>query len=217
MEIQRPQRKSKFNNWQSEILLERQFTPTRFDKIGELSKAWYKNRNLPILQFMYHGNELEPLKCVITGNPGFVDFPCLVSENDKQRFDIDFNHIRQEENKEKVGVAGKSKDKFKVDPSSIFRAKRLDSSPIDLLEFVTIMPVCKQFHSYITQDSAIGDITLQNYKKEHWTWVLQSKENYNDFFNRYRIDVSQLPYEWMIDHLSSIDHDPIRDRININK
>lgn len=198
------------NEWKPQILLERYFTPTRFDKYGELRKAQLKNYNLPILQYMYNGDETSPLKCLISGRPGWVDFPCLISEENKQRFDIDFNHIRQEQSGNQV--AGKSKDKSKYSPSDIFRTKRLDEHPILFYEFLTIMPISQEYHSYITQDSALGHITLAHFDKKYWPWALQSEENYLALLSKYNME-SNIKYDWLIDHLSNINHPPLYQRI----
>lgn len=188
----------------------RYFTPTK-DSVGEWSKARYKNYNLPILQHMYNGNEFEPLKCMISNKSGFVDFSCMLTKEHKQRFDIDFNHIRQEAQSGRQ--AGRSKDKLKSAPSSIFRQKYLNVAIDKLFEFVTIIPLSTEIHSYVTQDSAKGHITLQNYETKHWPWILQSQHNYNSFFATYNININHVTYDWMIDHLSNIDYPSIYDRI----
>lgn len=210
----------KFKSWTPVIELKRYFTPTIYTS-GECAKARYKNYNLPILQLMYNGNEKEPLKCLISKQEGWKDVPCFVDGTPKQRFNIDFNHIRQRQNGKRQ--AGISVDKIKG-PSDIFRGKYLDkvyAHPYDknrsvlyLLEFMSIMPISQEYHSYISQDSAIGHLTLQNFAKETWPWVLQSKENYNEFFEKFKIDSKSIPYNWMIDHLSDIKHDNIHNRIN---
>lgn len=203
----------KILDWKPNLPLVHFFTPTRYDKTGELGKARYKNHNLPILQFMYNGNKLEPLKCVITKKLGWVDFPCILTKEPKSRFDIDFNHIRQKQ--QGKAVAGNSLDKNGCDPSAVFRSKRLDEHPMLLLEFMAIMPISQEYHRYVTQDSALGHVTLKNFPKKYWPWVLRNKTNFNRFCRKYKIHnhITNLTYEWFIDHLSNINHPPLHKRI----
>ena len=198
--------------WQPKEILEHFFIPTRFDRSAELAKARFKNHNLPILQYMYHGDRTKPLTCVMSGQPGFInDYPCLVTKRDKQRFNIDFNHIRQIQNGE--NRAGDSIDKSNYDPSAIFRSKYLDD-PINrplLVEFMTIMPVSQEIHAYITQDSALGHITLQSFDQKYWPWVLQNQSNFDKFCKQHNLGF--LDYDWFIDHLSHVHYPKIADRI----
>lgn len=196
-------------HWKPSLPLQRHFTPTRFDKSAEMSKARYKNYNLPILQYMYNGDKLTPLRCTITDRLGWVDFSCLVTTKPKQRFDIDFNHIRQEQ--QGACIAGNSKDKGAYDPSAIFRSKYLDKNPQLLIEFMSIMPVSQEMHKYITQDSALDHLTLKNFKKKYWPWVLQSRKNFKEFCEHYNI--KGLKYKWFVDHLSEIEHAPLYERV----
>jgi len=201
---------SQFKSWKPTVVLERYFTPTNMELYGEVRKARYKNYNLPILQLMYNGDELKPLCCLISNDPGWKDIPCIISKTPKQRFNIDFNHIRQKQNGDRR--AGHSIDKS-ISPSAIYRAKHLDMDLSLLFEFICVMPLSQEMHQYVTQDSALGDITLQNFDPKHWSWILKSKENYNDFFNKFNINNSQFSYNWIIDHLSDIDHPPIFERL----
>ena len=185
------------------------FTPTRFDKSSEIRKAKYKNYNLPILQMMYNGKETTPLRCLVSKRVGWRDMPCFLTGLPKVRFDIDFNHIRQEHHAS--ARAGDSKDKGKYGPSDLFRAAQLDGNALNLYEFACMMPLSQEVHSYVTQDSAKGNITLKNFSKSWWPWVLKKKSNYDNFFNKYECKVPE--YDWTIDHLSSIDHPPMRDRV----
>ena len=197
------------------------FTPTA-DNSSEWRKARIKNRNLPYLQFMYNGNHLEPLKCMITGQHGWINVPNFVTKHDKKRFRIDFNHVRQECTETRQ--AGRSKDKDYYAPSAIFRDKlfvpplqnyKLGTGVdyqrfLNIAEFLTIMPICTEYHSYISQDSAKHDITLKDFDKKTWIWALQSPDNFNKVTKLLKI---VLDYDWVIDHLSNIDHDPIRERL----
>jgi hypothetical protein len=198
------------SDWRPKVSLTRFFTPTK-DTANEWGKARYKNINLPLLQYMYHGDELEPLHCLVSNAPGFIDFPCLVNNISKQRFNIDFNHIRQRQNGNRQ--AGISVDKCKSPPSAIFRSQNLYDKTHDLLEFMCIMPISQEYHSYISQDSSLGHITLENYSTQHWPWFLKSSSNYYNLTNQFKIDVT---YEWFIEHLSDINHLPIRKRLAIN-
>ena len=199
------------HNWKPALPLTRYFEPTRTDKSGERAKAKYKNHNLPILQYMYHGDVLTPLHCVVSGAPGWIDFPCIITKNKKQRFNVDFNHIRQEQ----LGAnqAGTSKDKGMYDPSHIFRSKRLNENPMLLLEFMTIMPVSQEVHKYITQDSALDHITLVNFDSKYWPWILQSRSNFDQFTNSFGL--TDIDYNWFIDHLSDINQPTIASRVTV--
>lgn len=183
------------------------FCPTVM-KYHEIKKAHKKNSNLPILQLWYNGNSQEPLKCLISGKCAFSIFPDLITGEYKQRFDCDFNHIRQYQ--DGACYSGVSKDKGVYGPSDIFRTYLLSESVyiLYLVEFMTIIPVSREMHSYISQDSAKGHITLKNYKKEWWPWGLQSKDNFDNFCSKYDIHMDYFDF---IDHLSNIEEPPIKE------
>ncbi len=196
------------------------FTPTSKSS-GEWRKARIKNWNLPILQFMYNGDEKEPLKCMISGASGWkVTDDFANPGKTKTRFTIDFNHVRQKCTSTRQ--SGTSLDKSGVSPSDIFRGSYFSPSKTtpgywqdqarisNVVEFLTIMPVSTEYHSYITQDSAKNDITLSNFKQTEWIWALRSKDNFNEVQKALRF---KLSYDWLIDHMSDISHDPICERI----
>lgn len=182
------------------------------DTTGENRKAIIKNYNLPILQEIYMGDSSKPLACCISGAAAFESWPCLVKGCDKIRFTIDFNHVRQCQTGNAAG--GTSLDKSKYPPSGIFREKRLDQSGslLDLIEFLTIMPVNALVHEYITQDSQLDHITLTNFDPKWWPWHLKSKANWDFLAAKYNFTF--ISYDQIIDHLSCIDHPPIRNRIS---
>ena len=190
------------------------FVPTK-DSPGEIRKAYRKNRNLPILQYMWMGHPLQPLACSLLGTPAFTEFPCLVRGSSLTRFRIEFNHIRQ---KARPGrQCGDSVDKDPgYGPSDLFRTHELDRAKytLDLVEFMCIMPVSSEGHRYINQSSAYGDITLAHYDKKYWPWILQEDENFEEFIDwvgaRSRI---RFDREWLVDHLSSIDHSDVFHRV----
>jgi len=191
------------------------FESTKTNSYNENRKANIKNHNLPILQFMYMGDSTKTLECLITKTPGFINVPDLVTGNDKLRFRLDFNHIRQKESGS--SSAGFSLDKGRRAPSGIFRETKFDnfySNHAYLYEFMCIMPICTEYHSYISQDSAKGDITLQNYKKEYWSWILKAPANYKNFCKTF--DLNGISYQEIIDHLSDINHAPIHERLTYN-
>lgn len=187
------------------------FKPTNIS-YNETARAHNKNINLPILQMMYNGDEHAPLVCKLSGQAGWVEFPCIVTRNVKTRFNIDFNHIRQQSNGN--GRAGNSLDKQAVSPSDLFRGACLLNKPMQLFEFMTMMPVCQEYHDYISQDSAIGDITLTNFDRQHWPWILAEGSNYEQFIKKYNINTA-ITYDWLIDHLSNIRHSGLHTRIQV--
>jgi hypothetical protein len=186
------------------------FASTKPGAAGEDRKARIKNHNLPILQHLYMGSRDQPLTCSVTGTPAFVSWPCVVRKQPMQRFRLDFNHIRQQQTG--LRYAGTSLDKGRYGPSDIFRTLALDREVYkrDLIEFMTIMPVSTEYHSYISQSSAYGDVTLKNFKRKIWPWALRTKSNFGKFTEAYGLDF--LDYEQFIDHLSDITHPPIRSR-----
>lgn len=193
------------------------FESTKPGAHSEDRKARIKNHNLPILQHMYMGDPQEPLQCAVTGTPAFVTWPCVVRGQTMQRFRIDFNHIRQRAQTNKQ--SGISVDKGRYDPSHLFRTYELDSRwhKRQLIEFMTIMPVCTEYHSYISQSSAYGDIVLNNFDRKQWPWLLRTKKNFNSFVKQY--DLDHLDYNILIDHLNDIDQPPIasRDELHPNQ
>lgn len=191
------------------------FISTKSESYGENRKANIKNHNLPILNYMYTGDASTHMSCSIFNTPAFLEFNDIITGATKRRFRIDFNHIRQfSSNKRQAGV---SLDKDKTyGPSDLFRGKRLDdrANAKYLFEFMTIMPVSTEAHSYISQDSAMGHITLKNFNKSTWPWVLKSKKNYDQFCKKY--DITGIEYNEFIDHLSNIQYDSIHDRLQCN-
>lgn len=180
---------------------------------GEDRKAKIKNHNLPILRYMWMGSRDKELACTLTGLPGFrTDVPDLITGLPKTRFTLEFNHIRQEAYV--ASHAGISKDK-RGTPSSIFRDKYMDADYVsdkkNLIEFMCIIPVNKEYHKYISQDSAKGDITLQNFPKDKWPWVLQNKSNFKKFMQD--MNLNGIAYNDFIEHLSDIDYPNIHQRL----
>ena len=185
------------------------------DTASERNKAKFKNLNLPILQEMYMGSTDTSLKCMLSNTPAFISFKCLVKGIVQDRFRIDFNHIKQKQSGN--CASGKSIDKGKYDPSGLFRNRHLSSvkARLDLIEFLTMMPVCTEQHSYISQSSQSGDITLLSYEHENWPWHLRSKENFDMFCNNYNIGF--LDYTWFLEHMCDINVPSIRERILSSK
>lgn len=179
----------------------------------EDSKAKYKNLNLPFLQEIYHGDPATPLSCLISQQPAFMLWDCLITGNQKNRFTTDFNHIRQRATPNKS--SGISVDKGRYGPSEIFRQTSIKDSMYDLIEFLTIMPTNSLIHSFISQDSQIGNITLQSYNQKYWPWHLQSQTNWDKLAKKYKFNFIQ--YSDFIDHLSNIDYPNVRDRIMVEE
>jgi hypothetical protein len=186
------------------------FTATK-NTSSEQRKAWYKNYNLPILQQLWSGPRAPELTCLITGLPAFTEARCRVTKQTKLYFDIDFNHIRQQH--DPIRRTGESKDKSTT-PSDLFRTYALDKNPLMLIEFVTMMPVTVQAHKRISTDSRWGDITLKNYRRSEWPWCVRSQRNWQSTQQRFPC-LKMVPYQWIVDHLSTIDHPPIRERVRV--
>lgn len=203
-----------------------QFIPTA-SLPGEVRKAKVKNLNLPFLQFMYHGDSQIPLHCLITKQAGWVERPDYGTGESKTRFRLDFNHIRQKCNETRV--AGISVDKSGTSPSNIFRGRIFDPTykttayntaerqrqrEMDFFEFVCIMPISSEEHSFISQDSAKSHITLKNFHPDTWAWCLQNQENFEKTKQFFGISIfDHIKYDFMIDHLTQIDHESIIRRI----
>lgn len=176
------------------------FQPT-CDKAGEIKKAYYKNLNLSVLQHIYMGDPTRQLTCLLTGEPGWVAVPDLVTGEPKMRFRLDFNHIRQR-NKFLLGLTrvkspGTSVDKVR-DPSSIIRAcdLSLTANRMRLMEMICCIPLTLERHKYVTQDSSLNHISLAYYPAHSWPWVLQSRENFEAVQQQYwgstLVDYDQL-------------------------
>jgi hypothetical protein len=157
---------------------------------------------LPILQEWYNGKPYQPLKCLITKKLGFYQFPDIITGTDKQRFNCDFNHIRQlQDGNCRSGV---SVDKRKYDPSEIIRMFRLDDpdKKIELLEMMTTMTLNQEIHSYVSQDSAKSHVTLNNFQPEWWPWGLKNSKNFYKFAKKY--GVADIDYDKFINMLRNI-------------
>ncbi len=176
------------------------FQPT-CDKAGEIKKAYYKNLNLPVLQHIYMGDPTTPLTCLLTGEPGWVNFPDLVTGEPKTRFRLDFNHIRQR-NRFLLGLTrvkspGVSVDKDR-DPSAIIRACDLGQAErrLRLMEMICCIPLTLEYHKYVTQDSSVNHVSLANYPAHSWPWVLKSRDNFETVQRTYwgsvLVDYDQL-------------------------
>ena len=204
------------------------FTPTA-NKYAEIRKAKLKNSNLPYLQYMYHGDALTPLQCLITGVPGWVHGRDYGTGEAKTRFRLDFNHIRQLSNAYRY--AGDSVDKSNRNPSSLFRDRYLNPDyfegpyayfwrqaerEMDIFEFMCIMPISGEEHSFISQDSAKSDITLRSFDKNTWGWFLRSDENFEATKKFLGIQIYDVTRDFMIDHLSNIHYKDIRTRVAEN-
>jgi hypothetical protein len=189
------------DTWKAPTGLKYYFTPTRVDRYGEIRKADIKNHNLPILQYWFHGNEKTPMKCVITNTIGFLNFPDIVTGKNKQRFVLDFNHIRQKHSV--ANHCGFSVDKDDVSPSDLFRTLRLNEKTWALVEMMATMPVNSLYHSFISQDSQKSDISLKNFDKTLWPWGLQNSKNFNSFCSKYGI--ARISYRKFIKALSTVD------------
>ena len=190
------------------------FKSTKPNSHSENRKASIKNHNLPILQYLYMGSRDAPLACLITKTPAFIetkDFGNI--DSTKVRFRLDFNHIRQKPTDK--CHSGVSLDKCTRAPSAIFRETRFDDDYVQnseyLIEFMTIMPICSEMHSYISQDSAKNAITLKSFDHNEWPWVLQSEENFNQFCKD--LNLPGLNYKQFIEHLSDIDQPPLQQRL----
>lgn len=176
------------------------FQPT-CDKTGEIKKAYFKNLNLPTLQHIYMGDPNAPLTCLLTGEPGWVNFPDLVTGEPKLRFRLDFNHIRQR-NRFLLGLTrvkspGTSVDKDR-DPSMIIRAMDLSRAErrLRLMEMICCIPLTLEYHKYVTQDSSLNHISLANFPAHSWPWVLKSRANFDSVQQHYwgstLVDYDQL-------------------------
>lgn len=187
------------------------FTSTKPGTREDL-KAHFKNHNLPILQHMYMGSPTVPLSCTVNSTPAFCNWPCVVQNKPMVRFLIEFNHIRQLATDKRQ--AGTSVDKSTGhDPSHLMRSRALDNPKhqADLVEFMTMMPVDANAHKWITQSSAYGNIVLTNFDYKNWPWHLKSSHNFKSFTSHYGL--GSLDYHQFIDHLSNINHPPIRQRL----
>lgn len=185
-----------------DVKLKYYFTPTQPND-SESRKANIKNHNLPILQEWYNGKPYQPLKCLITKEIGFYEFADIATNQPKQRFTCDFNHIRQIQD---GGCrSGVSVDKRNYDPSMIIRSVRLDDSSkkLDLIEMMTTMTLNKQIHGFVSQDSAKSHITLSNFQPAWWPWGLKSSTNFYKFAKKY--DIADIDYDKFIDMLDNID------------
>lgn len=200
-------KKTTIDPWHPPIELKWYFTPTTM-QYSEIRKARIKNYNLPILQYMYNGDWTKPLRCMLSGEIGWKMIPCRHTKKPKQRFNLDFNHIRQEQSGNKS--CGTSKDKGKYSPSGLLRGFYLDNNVSYLLEFMTMMPLTPEHHGHISQDSASGHLSLLNFSKSEWPWVLQKKRNFNRFCDLFEI---KFDYSWFIDHLSDIRYPSIHVRM----
>lgn len=189
----------KVGSWEKPKNLKFYFTPTRMDRYNEIRKAEVKNHNLPILQYWYHGNERKPMHCLISKQPGFLNFPHIVTGQKRQRFTLDFNHIRQ---RAPEGThPGFSVDKCYT-PSGIFRDTRLDQRMPAMVEMMATMPINTLYHTFISQDSSKDDITLLNFKRSTWPWGLRNQKNFDKFCARYNLD---LDYKKFLAVLCNID------------
>jgi len=175
-------------------------------------KARFKNHNLPILQYVYMGDTGTELACTVNHTPAFAEFPCIVQKKPLTRFRMEFNHIRQLAAEGRQ--AGSSVDKHETyGPADLFRSRPLDDPKyaVDLVEFMTMMPVDADAHKWITQSSAYGNITLVDFAQANWPWHLQTKTNFDSVCDQYALDF--LDYDQFIDHLSDIRYPPVRQRL----
>jgi hypothetical protein len=194
-----------------------QFVSTDPSKSGENLKARRKNYNLPILQLWYHGDRTTPIHCLISKEVGLYVSTDYATGESRQRFDIDFNHIRQKWNKNHC-TPGISIDKS-IAPSHVFRTYCLDHGGCEdyLIEMMTTMPVSSKVHSEITSDSTRDHLTLLSFAKKCWPWGLQSKKNFDAFCTEVKLTGSgqkSICYNKFIDVLCDIDASKMINKYN---
>lgn len=179
----------------------RLFQSTKPGVASEDRKAHFKNYNLPILNYIYNGDEKKEIYCCISKTPGFKDVWCPVRKKERQVFRIDFDHIRQKHDTYRK-ASGVSIDKTEA-PSSIFRAYPLDN-PVykqKLIEMMCCWPLCTEEHSYKSNSSQWGNIVLNNYPKKLWPWHLKNKKNFDKVCDKFKLD---LDYHAFIEALNDI-------------
>lgn len=181
------------------------FVPTK-DNAAERYKASIKNHNYPILAHMYHGSKKADLSCLMSGAPSFLPYKCLTRQKDQLQFNIEFNHIRQEMFEGKKTCPGNSKDKLSHSPSHLIRTKRLDQNTQVLVEFMTMIPVSLVEHKRITVASYYGNITLKDYTRAQWPWILRRRRNFDNFCQKYEL---KIQYDEFIEFLSDIEYAPV--------
>ena len=183
----------------------RKFQPSNSSS-REVNRARNKNCNSNVLQYIYHGDSDIELHCVMTGTSKFAEVWSPTRKKTVQHFLIDFDHIRQ---KKSAKTTGNSVDKT-VSPSEIFRSKDLFHDRLALLEMMCCWPISVEYHGYKSTDSKYGDIVLNDYPKEKWTWCLQNEKNFNAVCQKYGL--GNLSYKRFIDTLNDVDAPRIVDQ-----
>ena len=161
------------------------YRPSNTNFPGEVRKANNKNWNLPILNFIYNGDPNDLIKCMISGDPGFIKRPRWNTGQEHYAFCLEFNHICQ---KYVYGQTGKSVHKGNSEPSSLIRGNYLTNKLECLNELIKCMPVSKLQHGLITNDSQYADIDLSCFPNKTWPWVIRSRENYEFFIEVFDIN-----------------------------
>ena len=176
------------------------------DSTSEVRRSKNRNANAIHLQYMYNGDSMVPLKCLMTDTVGIVQRPVPLKESVISMMDIEFNHI--------VQINGVSIHKSNTEPSDLFRGADMSNRPERLLEFMKIIPLAPNVHKYITTLSKQKDMNIDiNILKEiskHYTgsythgipWVLKNKNNFNIFCEDYNLNLLNLDYEGFIKSLT---------------
>ena len=179
---------------------------------AEDRKAYYKNYNLPILNYIYNGSEKKEIFCCISKTPGFKDIWCPVRKEPMQVFRLDFDHIRQVwDPKYKNGT---SIDKTET-PSNIFRAYPLDNPryKFKLIEMMCCWPLSTEEHSYKTNSGKYGHIVLSDYPKKWWPWHLKNAKNFDKVCKKYHLNFLVGHYDFFIDWLCDIEKPSMPDTL----
>ncbi len=145
--------------------------------------------NMPIVRFIYNGDENIKLRCMRSG----IELEDVHIVNHKtgevvvQQLLASLHHMKVKKGKS-VGKRGK-------EPSSIL--KRVDWDQSDIEELLICTPLSRDEHFYIHLTSMSLD--LEHYLPEHRPWVIRSRENFELFKVKY--DWPDLDYDKIINRL----------------
>ena len=156
----------------------------KFRKKYGKSKSKYEREemvkiNLPMLRFIYNGDENKPLVCLWSSD----SLENIIVKNYKTGEDV--HNTTMMEIHHMLVENGNSVKKSSQEPSKIIsRGDLLYKKSKTIQELMSCIPVTPNSHRKI--HSIDTKLDLDNYPIESRPWVLRSEENFNEFIQKYK-------------------------------
>lgn len=173
-----------------------------------MSKNYYnrnkrQNANLKELRYIWNGDVNKPIVCSLTKQMGLLEVNGFNSEESDTVMNFDVDHIVTTPNGMGAGI---SRDKNNHSPSTLLREKWLKYEQHIVVEMMTCWPLLMVVHKHKTMSSLKEPHSLSTFRKEYWTWCLQSEDNFESVCEKYELwrggaNPDTFNYKWFIEHM----------------